>query len=282
MSRIRIALGATSAVALAAGVAVAATPSSGKVDNTNRKVEWTGETTGSFLSINPMLNAPEDFPCAAPGCDTFTLTVADAPQELTIAADLQDGDGDGGDVILRITSPDGTRTLHEGTADDGKPTKVKIKKAVNGDYVIDYLNNFIDGPIPYAASAELGVAAAPAPAPGPAPAPAPAPQPAPGPAPNEAYTVSVKAGKLSAKKVNKTRKASATVTVSRPVKSIVAELRKGRSVVAKGAVGATQKTAKVTLKASKKLKPGKYALVVTATSDQDVKAVKTVNVTVRR
>lgn len=47
-------------------------------------------------------------------------------------------------------------------------------------------------------------------------------------------------------------------------------------------MGATQRTAKVTLKVAKKLKPGKYTLVVSATSDQDVKASKTVKVTVKK
>jgi hypothetical protein len=281
MSRMRIALGATTTVLLATGGAIAATPESGKVDNANPKVEWAGETIGSFLSVNPMANSPEDFPCVPPSCDTFTLTVGDGPQELTIGADVQDGDGDGGNVFIRLTAPDGTVTFTEGTADDGKPAKVKVKKAVSGEYIVDYLNNFIDGPIPYAAFAELGVAAPAAPAPAP-PTSGPAPAPAPGSEPKESYTITVKAGKLSATKIRKTRKAAATVTVSRPVKSITAQLRKGKTVVGKGAVGMTTKTAKVTLKVAKKLKPGKYTLAVAATSDQDVKAFKTVKVTVKK
>jgi hypothetical protein len=259
-----------------AGTAVAATPESGEVSKAAPKVQWTGQTTGSYFTRVPAaVTADDSVPCEAPSCDTFALKVADSAT-LTVAADIVQPADNPGAVTIRIRKPDGSVVVGSSDADavsEGKPFKMTIKNAPTGDYTVEYWNNFYDGPIDYTASAELAV---PPPAIAPPTVAAPA-----APAPVEAIGLSVSAPKVSARSLAKTRKLAAKVTVSRAVTAVTATLKKGAKKVGAGKLGATSGTAKLTVKTAKKLKPGRYSLVVNAT-DGTTSTAKTVKVTVRK
>jgi hypothetical protein len=269
----RILCGVTLA-AVVAGTAVAATPDNGTVSESAPKVEWTGETTGGYLSRMPTaVSGSTDTPCEAPSCDTFTLKV-EKSANLTVAESLDTDSADAA-FTLRITKPDGEviQTNSDPGGASNKYVKVVIKNAPTGEYVINHYDNSADGTT-FKAYAELAVPGAPAapPATGGSNAP-PAPQqqqtgPQPAPQPNQsvqALDVQVKVGKLSAKKLKKAKKLAAKVTVSRAVTGITAALKKGSKVLAKGSVGSASGTVTMKLKLSKKVKKGKYTLAVVAT-----------------
>lgn len=254
--------------------AIAATPESGEVSKANPKVTWSGEVTNSYANRVALLLADiagqsDAVPCGPSTCDAFALKVAES-DDLTITADAPESTSQTGDagsqVTLRITRPDGSKELHTteaGGASPDKPLTVRIKKAPAGDYMIEYYNYFYGSAVEYSASATLGppkpatVVAPPAAPEAPAPAQPQAPV-------QEGLTVKAKVGKASAKKLNRSRKLAASVTVSRAVKSLTATLKSGKKIVGKGKLGAFSGSKKVTLKLSRKLKPGKYTLVVAA------------------
>ena len=279
MARLLSLITAVSLTATGAVAAFAADPEAGSVSKAQPKVDWKGALASGYANRIPVVATGDDsVPCASGvTCDLFTLDVKDS-DDLTITADAPEGTSTGGDssaaaITLRIRKPDGSVAVETGEGTPAKPFTVKIKKAATGTYEIEYFNNFIDAS-EYFASATLGTPAAPAP---PAP-PAPAPQPA----PKEALSVSAKVGKASAKKLNKKRKLSATVTVSREVQSVTATLKKGSSTVGKGSLGAFSGSKKVTLKLSKKLKAGKYSLVLVASDGAGGSAASPVAVKVKR
>ncbi len=274
--RIAVALTASGAFAALATAGIAADPSEGTVDPATPKITWTGETTGSYLVLNPMNNDPEDTPCEAPACDKFALKVAGGPANLTLTNEVEDDDATGG---IRVEKPDGSIVYASGPSATGKPFKLQIKAAPNGDYSVGMINNFIDGPQPYTGGAELAVPKPAAPA---APAPAPAPAPT-GPAPAQDFTLTVKAPKsASARKLAKKRKLAVTVTVSREVAKITAKLAKGSKTAGTGFLGRTSGTKKLTVKTSRKLKKGSYKLTVAATDAQGTTVVRTLPIKVKR
>ena len=260
--------------ALAAGIAAAANPDSGSVSNSAPSLTWKGQVTASYGPRIIAVAADDDsVPCSQPYCDAFNLKVVDK-NDLTLSAGVPAGTGTGASqVTLRIHKPDGSVLVASGDADEKKPFSTKLKGAAAGDYVIDYMNNFIDGPIDYVGTATLGAPAAPAPSPGGGSAGGGT---TPAPAPAQDLKITVKAGKVT----TKSKKLTATVTVSRQVKSISATLFKGKKAVAKGAVGATTSSAKVSLKL-KKLKKGTYRLNVIADDGAGVQAGKSVTVKVK-
>lgn len=289
-----LALPRTRGILLAAGVvlagataAVAATPENGTVSKASPKVTWTGQVSNSYFNRVALLLADaagqsDTVPCGPQTCDTFKLTVADQ-DDLTITADAPESTsstgGAGSQVTLRITKPDGSKELHTTDTPGASPEKpfiVKFKKAPAGEWAIEYYNYFYGGAIDYNASATLGAAStAPAPA-SPKPGEAPPPTPGSNPQPQDGLSVDVKASGGSAKKLNKSRKLGATITVSRAVKNATAILKSGKKVVGKGKLGAFSGSKKVTLKLSKKLKAGKYSLVVSASDGAGSSATKTV------
>ena len=253
------------------GTAIAATPESGTVSEASPKVTWTSELTGSWFASRPVIleqaaGANGTFPCEAPTCDTFTLTVADQ-KDLTIGLDGPEADDQ---VIYRITKPDGEYVSGTENAGGNGYLIVKIKGAPKGDYVIEQWN-FYTGSATHENYAELAVAA-PAPVAPPATTNTGGGQPTPGAQPGtvEAIDLTVKAGKGSAKK----RKLPVTVTVSRAVTKVTATLTKGKKVVAKGSFGAMSGTKKLNVKLGKKVKKGSYSLTVVAT-DGKASATKT-------
>jgi hypothetical protein len=289
--------------------AVAAEPDKGTVSSEAPKVTWKGEVTGSFFALLGLAAAsdagnPQAAPCEL-GCDTFTLTVA-TKADLTIGADSPGEAADGPDsVVLRVKKPDGSTVSTFGDSNKGKPLTVKFKGAATGEYVIDYANNYGDvseydafAEIPAAPKAEAppeqGETANTPPPPSPSPVPAgqgqgTPPQPATAPSqPNQAENIDLRiaAGKVSARKLKKSRKLQATVSVSRDVAKLTGFLRKGSKTIAKSRRGTTRGTVRVTLKLSKqaarKVRKGPYALTFVADDGKGTTASKTVKVKIRK
>jgi len=180
-------------LALPASVS-ASEPEKGSVSAASPKAAWAGTLQNPYVFHNlfnyePMAELTGQIPCEAPGCDTFTLDVADGGVDLNLEV-LSDQTED---MSLRVQDPGGAWTYYPGWGDGSKPTKVKIKKAPKGTYVINVVARIFGSTNPtavtdtadYKGSATLAVpppAVAPAPAPvAPTPAPAPASEPAPAP-----------------------------------------------------------------------------------------------------
>lgn len=296
---------ATGVLLLGAGAAAAhaATPESGEVSKANPKVQWTGEVINSYANRIPVIITEDDsFPCLPQSCDMFTLNVKET-DDLTLTADAPEStstDGSSGSqVTLRIRKPDGSVSVHtteQAGASPEKPLVVKLKKAATGTYEIEYYNYYLAtaGFIPYTATATLGTpSSAPAPVnqgageqPGTTPSTGqPGSQPEQPPAQQE-IAVTVKTGKLSARRIKKSRKLNATVSVSREVQKVTATLKKGKKVVGKGKLGRVQGAAKLTVKLAKKvarkLKKGTYALTVAATDNAGSSGVRTVKLKIRK
>ena len=270
---------ATAATASGAAVATAADPADGTVSASSPKVTWTGSTISSVSQFHAQHTAEsDDAPCEAPGCDSFALKV-DTAADLTIGVDA--GESDAQNVGVRVTLPDGSVVRASGPAAPGKPLKLKIKAAKTGDYVVDYTNYYVDGPVEYNGSAELAVAAPP-PAGG-APQPPPSTAPQPGPAPAESFTLTVKAPKrVSARKARKGKTLTVGVAVSREVRNITSILRRGKTEVGRGALGTTSGSAKLKVKLRKGLKKGKYSMYTQATDAQGTKVSRTVAFRVKK
>ena len=205
---------------LAAGLlpatAVAATPETGSVSAESPKVQWTGSLQNPYLLHNlfnyegTTAGAAGTLPCEAPMCDTFTLDVATGGVDLTLDLTSEQSP----DISLRVQDPSGAWTYYDGWSDGAPATKVRIKKAAKGTYVINVVARVFGSTNPtavqdqadYAGIATLMVpppAAAPAPAvTPPAPAPAPA-QPAPAKKPSAKAACQKKAKKIKNKRKRK-------------------------------------------------------------------------------
>jgi hypothetical protein len=265
-----------------AGTAGAATPDKGTVSSAAPKVTWAGQVTASwFTSRAVILTGDGSVPCQAPTCDSFALDVADQ-QNLEVGVSAPEA---ADQVIVRIKKPDGSYLVTTEDTNSSTYVIVKIKNAAKGSYVVDYWNYYTDGPVDYNGYAQLGSAAAAAPAPTTTTTTT---TPSGGtsggqqPAAKEDLSLTVKAGKASARKLAKTRKLAASVTVSRPVASISAKLLKGKKVVGTAKAGATSSTAKLSLKVAKKLKQGTYSLAVVADDGKGTTAAKTIKVRVTK
>lgn len=255
---------------LPSSVALAAEPSSGEVSPAAPKVEWTGSTTNSYPNYVAMNQDPEGTPCQSPTCDTFTLTVAGGGVDLVIRANMEeDGASGPANTGLRITKPDGSRQWQTGPSGETAELKVTIKKAPAGEYVIDLLNNFVGPAEGYMASAELAVP------PAAAPAPAPAPEAAPAPAPETKLTV-------KPAKVRATKKLKVGVSTTAPLRGVTATLTRGGKRFATGRLSKLSGSRKVTLKARKALKPGRYLVTVAGVDEQGRKVRGQAAVTIRR
>ena len=267
----RLALVALGAGLIATG-AHAANPESGAVSKAAPKFSWTGTLDQSYPQYTAM--QPETAagaPCEAPGCDTFTLEVA--PDAAGFPLSFAIGQ-DGGFVGLRITAPDGTVTMEKVASESAsKPATFSVAKAQAGKYELAITDNSIT-PVAYKGTATLKV---PAPEPGAEPTPAPT-APASGtPAPSgggqqtsppPATTMSVAAGRASAKKLKKARKLLVEISVSAPVTGVVAKILKGKKALATGKAARVDNVGKVTVKLRKPLRKGSYAIQVTGTDGQ--------------
>ena len=208
------------ALALLASPAAAgaAEPEAGTVSAASPKVQWTGTLQNPYLLHNlynyegATLGAAGTLPCEAPMCDTFTLDVADGGVDLLLELASEQSP----DISLRVQDPSGTWTYYDGWSDGAPVTKVRLKKAPKGTYVINVVARVFGSTNPtavqdtaeYKGSAALLVPPA-APAPLPA-APVPA---APAPAkPAPAKKPSAKAAcQRKAKRIKNKRKRKAAL-----------------------------------------------------------------------
>ena len=217
-------------------------PSSGKVSKASPKVAWTGAVTG--FAAWQLYNQGQGM-CADPSCDTFTLEVADGPANLALR--VKSGDSN---IFLEVVKPDGSKELFGGTTMDVKAT---LKNAANGTYTLNIAQNEQTQGA-HEGTAELLFPTAPAPAPAAAPAP---PVAAPAPA-----KLTVKGGRVSARRA---RKVVATVSTTAPVTGVKALLVRGRRTVATGTLARLEGSGRITLKVKGRLRPGTHVLKVSAT-----------------
>ncbi|MDQ3740950.1 MAG: S8/S53 family peptidase, partial [Actinomycetota bacterium] len=130
-----------------AAPAAAATPESGTVSMAQPTVSWSGSANGYLMrTVTDFVVA-----CEQPYCDSFDLTLAEAGQ-LTVEATANTGSGF---TKVEIERPDGT-FISDGGAADHRETRITIKNAEAGDYIVRVLTNrpaHTDGS--YSASATL-------------------------------------------------------------------------------------------------------------------------------
>lgn len=260
MRRVLISLLLLAALAVPA---TATTPSSGKVSKDTPKVTWTGQVTGfaSWQGYNQGQSA-----CNNPSCDTFALEVADGPANLTLRVKSDDST-----IFLEVIKPDGSSELFGGASQDVKAT---LKNAANGAYTLNIAQNeSTQGG--HEGTAELALASA---APGPSGAPSPAPTPTP--APDQAKpSVSIKVGKVSARKA---RKISVRLATSSPLKAVQLSLLRGRKTVARAALSELAGSKSLTLRVKGRLKKGTHKLRLLARDSAGRRVTKTVKVRVAR
>lgn len=269
MNRTLLALAAVGS--LATGLVAssqAASPESGTVSAAAPKVNWEGTVQSSGIFYMAWDEDPE-IPCDPPACDPFMLKVDGAHSLLTVSLNVQNesaagGEGGGG---LRIKLPSGEYNWVKGTSGPKTALRVKLKNPAPGDYEVTSVASYICcGPSDYLASAEV---------PGGAPAPAPAPAtgaPAPSASPEPAPSITVKAGKLSAKKLKKAKKFTVALSSNGQVNKLKASFRKGKKAIGAGTLaslnGSGKLTIKIAKKAAKKLKKGTYSFSVSGTDSQ--------------
>ena len=242
----------------AAAPALAADPESGSVSFAAPEVKWSGVSTGGFVTTFSQIfinAAGEQQPCAAPSCDTFTLEVKDSADlnvEVESASTI---------TYLQVEKPDGTVVYNDGIEVEGEEddpvTKLKIKKAPVGTYLVQAAVNS-PAEEPYTGRATL---VTPPPAVAPVAPPVAAPPTAARPAP---ATLSAKAGRLSARKLAKSRKLPLTLSTTAPVTGVRVVLASRGKAVATGKLASLSGSKRFTLKLRRKLEPGRYALVLEA------------------
>ena len=259
MNTRRLVLATVLAAAVAApSAASAATPETGSVSFAAPNFKWNGSTTnGGATTISSIQNGGT-YACVAPSCDTFTLTVADAGGDLKITVN----NGSNGFLMVEVVKPDGS-TIYNGGAEGEPKTVVGIKNAPKGDYEIHVASNSILFETLHNGLAELTkpVAVSEEPAP-PQTGDQPAPQPAPAEAP--AANVSLKAGKLSARKIARAKRLGLTIAADKPVSDVVVSLFKGKKRLATGKLASLSGSKAMSLKVARKLKAGSYVLTASA------------------
>ena len=275
MTRTRHAVSVGAAVVLigiSAGFAGAADPPRGTVSNSSPSVTWKGQLTNSFITFNAF-NQDPSAPCTNPTCDPFALEVADGGANLELRVNLQataQGGGNG-TAGLRVRQPDGKIVWQSGESGPEKAFRIVIRNAPKGAYSVDTVSTFGGTPVNYEAGATLLVpgAALPPPPTTTTPPPSSGQQPGPAAQPAPAAKLTAKAGKASARKLAKKRKLTVKLATTSPLTKLAAVLRKGKKVVAKGKLARLEKSGKLVLRfAKRKLKKGKYTLVVQGTDAQ--------------
>lgn len=288
-------LAAASAVAIPlSSIALAAEPESGTISPAAPSVKWSGELTAPYFVWLQWFRNNGEGECTSPACDSFALEVAGGPANVTLKMEASSPDS-GSFESIRVVKPDGSIAYFNNTETADAETKLLLKNAVNGKYSVD-ISTGAKGPATYEASAEMAGGAAPTGGGGATQPPPPSTTPAPStggpqdpggqqgtqPAPAEDFELTVKAPKIKARKARKGAKVKATVTVSREVESLTATLKKRKKKVGAGKLGRFSGTRKVTIKLSKKLKAGGYALTVAARNSRGVVVTRTVAVKVKK
>ena len=258
---------ASSLLLLAAVPALAAEPESGSVSPSAPTTEWSGTSGGYGINIvNVGLGAAgEPMICEAPFCDTYALDVAEGGLSLAISVTSTDSSI----TILEVHKPDGSFSRADGIepegADPDYTTTLKFKKPEKGAWTVKIQSNAPGGTDPYTGIAQMTV---------PEPPPAEAPL-APGgetpaqqqPPASTAPTLSIGAMKVKARKVNRRRRLKLTLESTGPVRSLSAVLKRGSKVVGKGRRASLEGRGTITLKLSRRLKPGRYNVRVVGKTD---------------
>jgi hypothetical protein len=248
----RLAIALPLCLAASAVPVLAAEPGEGTVSAASPKAEWTGEAAGYGTSIVADVNGSFFGPCQAPNCDQYTLQVADAA-DLTVALRTNDGSGF---MTAEVEKPDGT-IVYDGGADGVDTTSFKIKKAAPGTYLVRaQTNNTVADDYGYHGTATLAVAAA---APAPVTPPAVTAPTAAAPAP---ATVSIATRSASARRAK--GKLKVAIASDQRVTGVVATLAKGTRKVATARLASLSGKRTLKLKLSRRVKPGRYTLSVTA------------------
>ena len=260
MPSARIVLLSLLAAAAAALPAGAADPATGTLSNATPKTEWKGEAAGYGTSVLSDVNGAFVGPCQAPNCDSFAIDLKDAG-DLTVTLTTNVGSF----MTMEVEAPDGTIT-YNGGADEAASTTIKLKKAATGTYTVRaQTTNTLADDYGYTGFAILGAPPAPAPAKLPGTAPAPVSK------PGAQITIRTRTG--SARKVRKGLAIALSATSE--VKTLVAELRKGNTVWARGTLAKLSGKGTVKIKGKRKLKPGNYAVYVRGTDAVSGAAVST-------
>ena len=122
--------------ALLAAPAAAATPESGKLTYDQRKVEWSGEATGTLVQFAHYFYGEqivED--CVAPMCDAYTLEVGD-PGYLEISAE------DNGYTELQVLDAAGNEVFWSGGEAD-VPTVFQTDVEAPTTFTVEVLTDAI-------------------------------------------------------------------------------------------------------------------------------------------
>ena len=259
-------LAAATLLSLAVSVpALAATPESGSVSKASPAVTWEGTAPGyGVFPTNLLLTTlgEDPAPCEPPYCDTFALTVADKA-DLNLQAAQSGADNF---TELHVIKPDGEMIFAQSA--DSEPVRVKVKAAEPGEYTIEVMTNeTVASGGAYGASATLAVAAAPAPSGGTPPSSDPPPPPStvsPPPAGQDDGPKAAASLALVTKTVKAAKKLRLAVSSSGPVTDFKLVVKKGRKIVARGALARLAGKAHVTLKVKRRLKKGTYGVAMTA------------------
>lgn len=306
---------AATAVALALSPpALAADPESGEVSAAKPTTSWTGgvvEPSGGY-ELAVIANGSTNGTCEQPHCDTYTLKVPAGASALAIKA--SGGDDDTFSIMFELEDPSGETTL---VADDGESLPERehtVEAPAAGTWTIRVFGTPNLDSFDYEGTATLTVPGAAGTTPPPStgdtpppappsqgggggstppssqPAPAPAPVPASGSAPSTAPAAKVTIGAPSRKarssrRLGKGKRLTVNLTSTAPltrITGIVASTRARTRVLGTGRVtkvGAGR--GRVGLRLAKRLKPGRYVIVVSGFDAQGrrVIAERTISVT---
>jgi hypothetical protein len=126
---------AAAALAVGAPAASAATPADGTLTLDEPELRWSGEAMGSAIQYLHYFQGEQVIDdCAAPFCDTFTLTLAD-PGNLEIS--VEDASGY---TEVQIKDEEGNELFWSG-GDDGVPTTYVEYEAEPGTYTVEVLTD---------------------------------------------------------------------------------------------------------------------------------------------
>ena len=289
----RLLVPTTIALALAATGAYAATPPGGEVSGGKPEVKWGGE----LFNSGPVYNAWEvdpSAPCPSDDqCDPFTLTVGSAGNlTLSIADSAAPSNGTAA-AGFRVQKPDGSYVFSGGDSTATTPYSFTLEGVQPGRYVLHAADAVFGCCVPhgYSASAHLKAAGGgptlPATPPTPPPPsdpgpPTTAPQP-PAPAPESTaprdFTLTARAPRVSARRAKRSFRVA--VTTSRAIEKLTVSLKKGKRTVGSGTLAPFSGKGSVRLTSKRRLKAGRYQLVVVG-QDGGVSVARTLRLRIRR
>ena len=246
--------------------ASAAEPATGTVSKSSRVAKWSGQSTvGATTTFTQIFTNNFGLPtgtiCQAPSCDTYTLTVADAGEDLTVVTNTAIATI----TYVEVVKPDGGIVYVDGIDEEGKEDKkttVKIKNAPAGDYTVKVAVNALTDES-YTGTASLVAPPAPAPDAEVPAAPAPA-QPAPAEPAKPAASISISTSKASLRKLKGRLPVSLSSTA--PLTAVTVALRQGTKTIAVAKLAKVDGAARATLRPKRMPKPGRFTIVVTGRS----------------